>query len=207
MVASRIVLFGGTFDPVHLGHTTVAAHAREHLDAEKVVFVPAKRSPLKGFMPRASDEDRLAMIVLATDDDPTVQVSDCELKRPVPSYTLDTIRTFEAQHRQSEFYWLVGADGVDDLRLWHNITDLLDACNICTMYRAGYEKPDFGKYEAIWGIQRVEKLRKNVIPTPLVDVSSTIVRGRIGQGKDVSGMLHPAVVQYIEQRNLYTGSQ
>jgi len=203
MVESKIVLFGGTFDPVHLGHTKVAAHARERIGAEKVIFVPAKRSPLKGFIPRASDQDRLAMIVLATSDDPTVQVSDCELKKPAPSYTLDTIRMFEAQHRQSEFYWLVGADGVDDLRLWHNIHDLLDACNICTMYRAGYERPDFSKYEAIWGAERVQKLERNVIATPLVDVSSTIVRKRIAQGADVSSMLHPAVARYIEQHNLY----
>jgi len=207
MVTSKIVLFGGTFDPVHLGHTRVAAHARKHIGAEKIVLVPAKRSPLKGFMPRVADEDRLAMIVLATRDDPAVQVSDCEVKMPAPSYTLDTIRMFEARHPRSEFYWLVGADGVDDLRLWHNITDLLDACNICTMYRAGYAKPDFGKYEAIWGPQRVKKLQRNVIATPLVEISSTVVRKRIAEGKDVSEMLHPAVVQYIEQHNLYADTQ
>jgi nicotinate-nucleotide adenylyltransferase len=207
MVTSKIVLFGGTFDPVHLGHTKVASHARRHIGAEKVIFIPAKRSPLKGFMPRAGDEDRLAMLNLATEDDPEIQVSDCELKKPAPSYTLDTIKMFGVQHPRAEFYWLVGADGVDDLRLWHNIADLLDACNICTMYRGGYEKPDFGKYEPIWGPQRVEKLQKNVIETPLVELSSTAIRRRIAEGKDVSEMLHPAVVHYIEHHNLYARKQ
>jgi len=207
MVTSKIVLFGGTFDPVHLGHTKVAAHAREHIGAEKTIFVPAKRSPLKGFMPRAGDEDRLAMLALATGDDAMAEVSDCELGKPAPSYTLNTIRMFEAEYSSSEFYWLLGADAVDDLRLWHNITDLLDACNICAMYRAGYGKPDFSKYEAIWGPQRVKKLQNNVIATPLVEISSTVVRKRIAESKDVSEVLHPAVLQYIKQCKLYTGKQ
>ena len=81
MAKRKIALFGGTFDPIHLGHTAVAADAARQIDAEKVIFLPAKRSPLKGSSPKASESDRLKMITLATADDERFEVSDCELKK------------------------------------------------------------------------------------------------------------------------------
>jgi len=107
----KIALFGGTFDPVHVGHTTVAGEAREHIGAEKVVFVPAKRSPLKGFLPQANDTDRLAMISLAIAADARFEVSDYELRKPAPSYTLETVRHFQQVYAEAvSIYWLIGAD-------------------------------------------------------------------------------------------------
>ena len=90
MTQRRIALFGGSFDPIHLGHTRVADAARRAIDAEKVIFVPARVSPLKGFFPFASDKDRLNMIALAIADNDACAVSDCELTRPAPSYTLQS---------------------------------------------------------------------------------------------------------------------
>jgi nicotinate-nucleotide adenylyltransferase len=92
MLTRRIALFGGTFDPIHLGHTTVADAAARQIGAERVIFIPAKISPLKGFFPFASDTDRLKMIELAIAGHELFAASDCELKRPAPSYTLDTVR-------------------------------------------------------------------------------------------------------------------
>ncbi len=204
MTKRRIVLFGGTFDPIHLGHTTVAADAAKHIGAEKLVFIPAKRSPLKGFLPKANDDDRLEMITLATADEKSFQVSDFELQKPAPSYTLETVLKFQQEYGdEASIYWLIGADGVDDLAYWHMIVELLDACNLTTMYRAGCEPPDFTKFEAMWGRRRVDKLRQNIVQTPLVDVSSTEIRKRLAEGQDVTRMLHPAVSDYISQHGLY----
>jgi nicotinate-nucleotide adenylyltransferase len=204
MAKRKIALFGGTFDPIHLGHTTVAANALEHIAAEKIIFVPAKRSPLKGFLPRASDKHRLNMLSLAIADENNFQVSDYELKRPAPSYTLETIRKFQADFGgETSIHWLIGADGVDDLTYWYKITELIDACNLTTMYRAGCEPPDFTKFEKIWGSQRVEKLQRNIIQTPLVDISSTEIRDLIAKNSDYSKMLHPAVADYIRKNGLY----
>lgn len=197
-------MFGGTFDPIHLGHTTVAADAARHIGAEEIIFIPAKRSPLKGFLPRAGDEDRFKMIDLAIAEYKVFGASDYELKKPAPSYTLETVRHFQDLYGGgTKIYWLVGADGVEDLVYWHRITELIDTCNLATMYRAGCKKPDFGRFEAIWGLQRVEKLRRNIIETPLVDISSTEIRERIATGRDVSRILHPAVADYIRDRGLY----
>ena len=204
MAEIKIALFGGTFDPIHLGHTTVAADAAEHIGAEKIVFVPAKRSPLKGFLPRANDNHRFKMISLAIAGKKNFQVSDYELKRPAPSYTLATIRKFQADYgSKTSIHWLIGADGVDDLAYWYKVPELIDACNLTTMCRAGCESPDFAKFEKIWGRQRIEKLQRNIVQTPLVDISSTEIRNRIAKNDDLSKMLHPDVADYIRKNGLY----
>lgn len=208
MTERKVILFGGTFDPIHLGHTTVAADAAKHVGAEKLVFIPAKRSPLKGFLPKANDDDRLEMITLATADEKSFQVSDFELQKPAPSYTLETVRKFQQEYGdEASIYWLIGADGIDDLAYWHMIVELVDACNLTTMYRAGCEPPNFTKFEAIWGRRRVDKLQQNIVQTPLVDVSSTEIRKRLAEGQNVTRMLHPAVSDYISQHGLYQSQE
>jgi nicotinate-nucleotide adenylyltransferase len=202
----KIALFGGTFDPIHLGHTHVAAEAARHIGAEKVVFIPAKCSPLKGFAPSASDDDRFAMIAFAIAGKNNFELSDYELKRPQPSYTLQTVRRFQADYgRQTEIYWLIGSDSVDDLPHWYKIVELIDECNLATMYRAGFETPDFSKFKALWGEQRVEKLQRNVIETPPIDISSTEIRNKLAAGGDVASMLHLDVAGYIHEHGLYKG--
>jgi nicotinate-nucleotide adenylyltransferase len=204
MVKRKIALFGGTFDPIHLGHTAVAIDAARHIGAEKIIFIPAKRSPLKGFFPKAGGSDRLKMISLAIAHSKNFQVSDYELLKPDPSYTLETVRKFQSDYGDDALiYWLIGADSIDELRLWYGITDLIDECNLSTMLRAGCNPPNFAKFEDIWGSDRVEKLQRNVIETSLVEISSTEIRRRLAAGRDVADMLHPAVADYIYQRGLY----
>ena len=107
MAKRKIALFGGTFDPIHLGHTTVAAAAAEHIGAEKIIFIPAKRSPLKSSFPKAGDDDRLAMIALAIAGNEKSQLSDRELKKAEQSYTLETVRAFQADYAgEALIYWL-----------------------------------------------------------------------------------------------------
>ncbi len=208
MAKRKIILFGGTFDPIHLGHTTVAAEAARHINAEKVVFIPAKRSPLKDFFPEASDADRFAMIALAIVDSKKYELSEYELKKPEPSYTLDTVRQFKAGYgSETSIHWLIGSDSIDDLPYWYKIVDLLDECNLSVMHRAGFALPDFSKFEDIWGSERVKKLQQNVIQTPLIDISSKEIRNRLAAGLDIADMLHPAVADYIRKHNLYQSKE
>ncbi len=208
MVTRRIALFGGTFDPIHVGHTTVAGAAARQIGAEEVVFIPAKISPLKGFFPFASDNDRLKMIELAIAGHKLFAASACELKRPAPSYTLDTVRQFQRDYGPgTQIHWLIGADGVGDLVHWHKIKELIDECYLTTMRRPGYPVPDFDRFKPLWGAQRIAKLKRDVIETPLVDVSSTEVRRRLAAGEEVTGMLSPDVIQYIRQHSLYRKAQ
>ena len=204
MAKRKIALFGGTFDPIHLGHTAVAAAAADHIGAEKIIFIPAKRSPLKDCLPQASKDNRLRMIALAIAGSERFELSSYELKKPEPNYTLDTVRQFQTDYGSATLiYWLVGADSIDDLPRWYGIAELINECNLCVMYRAGYSPPDFAKFATIWGPKCAEKLQRNVIKTPLIDISSTEIRNRLAAGQDVSDMLHPLVNDYIRRHNLY----
>ncbi len=204
MAERKTALFGGTFDPIHLGHIKVADVAAQRIGAERVIFVPAKRSPLKGFLPAASDTHRLKMIALAIQDNERFAASDCELQRAAPSYTVDTVKQFQDEFGpENTIYWLLGADSIDDLVYWHRIEELIDSCHLAVMYRGGYEAPTFDKYLPIWGEERVRRLRANVVETPPIDISSTQIRARLAAGEDVSDMLHPKVAAYIRQRGLY----
>ena len=204
MLEKKVILFGGTFDPIHIGHTTVARSAAEYIGAGQTVFIPAKCSPLKSFSPYADGQHRLRMIELAIAGSEQFDISDYELNADGQCYTLDTVKHFKDIYgRDTSLYWLIGADSIDEFSLWYKITELIDECNLSVMLRAGFQKPDFSRFEDIWGRQRIEKLGRNVISTPLIDISSTDIRGRLARGDDTTGLLAPAVADYIRRHNLY----
>ena len=204
-MGKKVLLFGGTFDPVHNGHVVVAEYAAEHISADRVIFIPAKRSPLKSFFPSASGDDRVEMIRLAIAGKSNFEVSDCELTRPDPGYTLETVLYLRhALGRDVELFWLIGADVVEDLARWYRIDELIDSCTLCIMLRGGFGRPGLDKLQRRFGTARVQRLKNAMITTPLVDVSSSEVRDRLARGEDVSGLLAPAVVDYIAKNGLYT---
>ncbi|MBW8035017.1 MAG: nicotinate (nicotinamide) nucleotide adenylyltransferase [Planctomycetes bacterium] len=203
-MGKSILLFGGTFDPVHNAHVRVAEVAAEHLNAQQVIFIPVRRSPHKNFNPLASDQDRLKMIQLAIESFPNFTVSDCEFKRPEPSYTIDTIEYFKRQMGKNvPLYWLVGADTIKDLLYWHRIGEIIDKCNLAIMRRAGFPLPDLSLLEAHLGKKRVEKLNADTINTPSIDLSSTEIRARLAAGEDVSDMISEEVMRFIAKNALY----
>jgi nicotinate-nucleotide adenylyltransferase len=204
MKKQTIVLFGGSFDPIHKGHTTVATCAINQLHADQVFFVPAKRSPLKKHMPHANDQQRLDMIQLAIQEYDGYQVCDYEVNRPAPSYTLHTVKHFkETCGNDSTLYWLIGADAVRDLPQWYGIKELLDLCTLSTMHRAGCAKPDFSSLETELGVHRVARLSQGIITTPLLPISSTDIRKRLQNRQSTETLLDSKVAQYIKQNHLY----
>jgi nicotinate-nucleotide adenylyltransferase len=200
----RIILFGGTFDPIHKGHIEVALCAAKKLSANKIVIIPARRSPHKHKHPVAYDTDRIAMIQAAIEGLDGFEISNVELNRGEPSYTIDTVRQLREKFGEfCEFFWLIGADMLPSLPLWHRITELLEECNICVMNRGGYEKPDFESLRGKLKPEFIENLQKNMIETPLIEISSTEIRQGIIEEKDVSKFLQPAVWDYIKRRKIY----
>jgi nicotinate-nucleotide adenylyltransferase len=203
-MSNKVILFGGTFDPIHYGHLRVVECACEQIGAQEVVLIPAHRSPHKKFHPVANGASRIEMMSLAIADKTRFRVSDCELKRAEPSYTLETVRHFCAEYGgEVEICWLVGADAVKDLAGWYRIAELIDECNLCVMFRAGFKRLDFGGLVGVIGPVRVAKLERNVVQTPLIDISSTEIRRKLACGDDVSDMLEPKVLAYIQKNGLY----
>ena len=206
-MSEKIILFGGTFDPVHTGHIAVAQAAAEKIGAGKVILIPARRSPHKEQKPAAVDNDRIAMLKLAVAGKSLFQISPVEFNRAEPSYTIDTIRHFRQKlGTHCQLYWLIGADMLKDLPKWHRIDELLRECPICVMNRGGFDRPDFDSLAAKLGKEAAEKLRQNMIKTPLIEISSTDIRQKVSQNQNVSKFLHPDVLNYIKSHRLYTTS-
>lgn len=200
---TKIILFGGSFDPIHLGHTKVAQFCIDYLKADKLIFVPAKRSPLKNYNP-ANGSDRLSMIQLAIRDYPQFSVSDCELIRPAPSYTIDTVIHFKKKYGQNaEFVFLVGIDTAKDIYKWHKFNDLMKICDFYFMKRPNCNLPDFDKLAEHINTEQLEKIKNNIIPTPLIDISSTQIRNALEKNENPKEFLDPNVFEYILKKSLY----
>jgi nicotinate-nucleotide adenylyltransferase len=200
----RVILFGGSFDPVHAGHIGVAEYARQYLGAERALLIAAGRSPHKEQNPLASGEHRLAMLRLAIEGHAGLEVSDFELTRPPPSYTYDTVAHYRKLYGESTaLYWLLGADLVGDLGTWYRACELIDGCRIAVMVRGGYAGPDLSALEGQIGAARVAALGQWMIPTPAIDASSTEIRRRLAEGREPGDAVPAAVAAYIARNGLY----
>jgi nicotinate-nucleotide adenylyltransferase len=200
---SKIILFGGTFDPIHNGHLGVARHALQMLGGNRLIFVPARQSPHKK-QPPTDGAHRLAMIWCAIEGEESLSVSDCELKRVGPSYTIETIRYFRQQTGpEAELYWLIGADQLEDLPKWYRVEELLAACHLCTMVRGGYGMPDTRRFEGVFSPECIERLRGDILLTPEIPISGTEIREQLKQGRIEPGVVPERVLEYIRRQGLY----
>ena len=201
----KIILFGGSFDPIHTGHLRVAHYTLGALGANELIFIPAHRSPHKTEMPTPGVH-RFAMIATAIDGMDGFSVSDCELLRPEPSYTLDTVQFFRKQFGcEAVLHWLIGADQLADLEKWYCIDDLLKECRISVMVRAGYPPPDFGRFTTVFSPEIISRLKGDVVHTPQIDLSSTDIRRQLAAGDLPTDALPGGILQYIQQHHLYGG--
>lgn len=181
----KLGVFGGTFDPVHNGHLAIAMAALETLALDRVVFVPARRSPLKNDEPGASATDRLAMLELATRGEPRFEVSPLELDRPEPSYSVETL---EALAGRGTLFFLLGADAADDLDQWR---DLARICELATLVIAARPGSRPSPREGI------------ALDAPLVDISAHELRALAAEGRSLRYLVPDAVWRYIEEHGLY----
>lgn len=186
----RLGVFGGTFDPPHRGHLAVAEAARTTLGLDRVVLVvandPWKKSPERQVTPAV---DRLALVRALAEPCSGLEVSDMEIRRGGPSYTVTTLRELAAAHPGVELYLIIGRDLVDDFPSWHESAQIERLATIVVVDRPGYvTDPRRG-----WRLLQV----------PLVDVSSTVLRERLRAGDDVSHEVTQAVADEIRRRGLY----
>jgi nicotinate-nucleotide adenylyltransferase len=189
----RIGVFGGTFDPPHVGHLILAADAIDALNLDKLVLVPAHAQPLKVETPAiASSEERLQMVELAVAGDDRYSVDDAEIRRPGLSFTVDTLEELARRNRGAELFLLVGEDSLRSFDRWRNPGRIRELATLAVMHRSGSAEP-----------LTVAHGKDFVMSTRRVDVSSTEIRERLRAGKSVRGFVPDAVGNFIRERGLY----
>lgn len=200
MGKKRVGIFGGTFDPIHMGHLIVAETIMDEFHLDKVVFIPAAVPPHKLDKQISPAKHRYMMTMLATCSNPRFQVSDMEMYRQGPSYSRDTLAQLLEEHgRDTEFYFIVGADSVENLHTWNRIDELLTMCHFIGASRPGC-MPDMEKIAQRFG-PLAEKI--HCLETPELEISSTEIRHRVGQKRTIRYIVPETVEQYIYKEKLY----
>jgi len=200
----RIGILGGTFDPVHLGHLAIAEEALDRLELDRVVLIPAGRPWLKSGQTVTPAGHRLAMVKLAGEDRPGLEVSSIEVNRPGPTYTVDTlVELRDVMGSEAELYFILGMDSVRELRRWRDPERLFDMCTVVAVSRPDSVDISTAEIEREFPAAR-GRIRN--IRGPMLDVSATNIRERIAEGRSISDCVPPSVERYIREHGLYVAA-
>ena len=182
----KLGLFGGSFDPIHHGHLILAREALESLGLDRVLFIPSGISPHKLARPPAPAALRCQMVEAAVRGEAGLDWDDCEVRRPGPSFAIDTARKMAARHPGADLYFFIGEDNLASLGTWKDIAALRTLVKFVVLSR-GHGTPDHGF---------------PVISRP-VDISSTDIRNRIASGRSVRYLLPESACEIISKHQLY----
>ena len=188
-MGGRLGVFGGSFDPVHVGHLAIARAAIETVPLDRVLFVVARRSPLKDRSLHASEADRLAMLRLAVSAEPAFAVSTVELDRPAPSYTVDTLE--ELARSGASLFLILGGDAFADLGRWQRGERIHELATILVAARPGAAEPAGAR----------------LLDAPRLDINSRELRARASRGRSLRYLVPDTVWRYIEERGLYRAGE
>ena len=185
-----LAIMGGTFDPIHYGHLMAAEQVRHRFNCDKVLFIPAARSPHKTDSVISPAKHRLAMTRLAIASNSYFEVSTLEINRSGLSYTIDTIKAIKKIYCPKQLYFITGADAILGIAEWKNPEELLKLCYFVAVSRPGYD---------------IDNLQQKIISIdiPALAISSTEIRRRVRAGEPVKYMLPESVEEYIKKQQLY----
>jgi nicotinate-nucleotide adenylyltransferase len=203
-MGTRVGLFGGSFNPIHHGHLIVARAVAEALELSKVILVPASGPPHKTAHDLIDARHRTAMVRAAIADDPMFSCDDFDATRPGPCYTIDTVDHFRGVlGADVEICWIIGADSLLDLATWRRVHELVERCRIVTARRADAPLADLSRLRSVFTDAQIDRLRADVLPTPMIETSSTDIRRRISAGRSIRYLTPEAVQAYIAKHGLY----
>lgn len=199
-----VLLFGGSFNPIHNGHIGICRDVARQLAVARVVLIPCANPPHKPGSELAPAADRIAMCNLACAGDVRFSVDDWETRQSGANYTLLTVRHYRAQLEPGvPLYWLIGMDSLRDLPTWYRIGELASICTLVTAGRPGVSRPDFSVLRPLIAAADLERIAAHILETPLIPVSATEIRRRVRLGEDIAGLTPEAVAGYIRTHGLY----
>jgi len=187
-------LFGGTFDPPHIGHLLVAQTIFEAENFDKIVFIPTFKTPRKN---NISDiKDRLAMLRMGVTSNPNFEISDLEIQRGGTSYTIDTIREYKSDQNYDsrDLYYLIGSDSLQTFHIWKEPREILDECQVIVALRPGFRPSDISN----WILRKVR-----FASIPRFEISSSTIRSRWQENKTIRYMVTQPVWEYINDHGIY----
>ena len=182
----KVGIYGGSFDPIHHGHLILAREAREALNLEKIIFVPAAVSPFKVRPAAAPGNVRLKMLHAAIEAEEGLAIDDCELRRPPPSWTIDTVLEIRKRETDSELYLLIGEDNVATLDRWRRFDELNKLVRFVVLDRTGSQKQS-----------------DHQVVRRKIDISATDIRKRVAHGQSIRYLVPPAVQEITQREKLY----
>lgn len=188
----RVALFGGSFNPIHIGHLALANFICENDFVDELWFLITPENPLKQNEELLNEHQRLEMVQLATKEYRRFVASEFEFTLSRPSYSINTLKSLQIKYPEYQFFWVLGADNWLSFNKWKDYQLILDQFNLLIYPRLGYQVD-------------IESLPNNVqyVDSPMIEVSSTFIRANIKEGKDICYFMHPKVYQYIKQHALY----
>jgi len=189
----KLGIFGGTFNPIHMGHLLIADAAAEALKLDRVIFIPSATPPHKQPRVLADARHRLRMVKLAIHGNPRFGCSDIEVRRSGPSYSVETLRQLRHAMPRATFYFLIGADSLRELHMWREAPALARLCEFICVARPGERMPP----------PRLRGLRVHKLLGHPADISSSDVRERLARGASVRYLVPDAVRRYIQKTGLY----
>ena len=200
----KIGVFGGTFDPIHNGHLTIAEGVRNQLALREIWFVPTGLPWLKAGRIILPWEQRFRMIELAIAGKHYLKVSALEARRPGPSYTIDTMTDLKRQFKTAELYFIMGWDSLNSLPLWKESNNLVKICRLVAIPRPGIPQPDLIALEKV-----IPGISKNLImlDKPNLDISATEIRNLVARDLPIDGLVPAPVAEYIKKNRLYKKSK
>lgn len=199
----RLGLFGGSFDPIHLGHLLLAECCREQCRLDQVWFLPAAVPPHKQGHRQTPGDARAEMIELAVGGHETFYVNRYELDRGGVSYTVETLRHFRAEQPDWELFLLVGADMLHDLPHWRESGEVCRLATPVAVCRPGESEPDFECFAGLVSRERIDEIRAHQVEMPQVGISSSEIRRRVAQRRSIRYQTPRAVEKYIQTHGLY----
>lgn len=196
---TRIGAFGGTFDPIHIGHLIVATELRYVLQLDRVLFLPAGDPPHKADQRITPGQHRLAMLRLAIADEPAFEVSSLDLNGERPSYTVDLLARLRAATEPASLVFLMGEDSLRDLPTWHQPERIVTLAEIGVARRPGVNVD----MEALVAAVPEAARRVHLVPIPEMGISSRDIRRRVAAGEPIAYQVPQPVAAYIARENLY----